>query len=121
MQRDNRTARWLRCGAIQVHTQGPFAITCVKLADDPICKSVHWAQQARMQRWLTFRMRLFRWVDGSNCDFPVDINDDGTLDTPYGPEEEGRLSADHQALGFNPLWAEFRLFLRQVKRTSSFA
>jgi len=66
-------------------------------------------------------MRLFRWADGSNCDFPVDINDDGTLDTPYGPEEEGRLSADHQALGFNPLWAEFRLFLRQVKRTSSFA
>jgi hypothetical protein len=25
-----------------------------------------------------------RWLDGSNYDFPIDINDDGTLDTPYG-------------------------------------
>jgi hypothetical protein len=24
-----------------------------------------------------------RWLDGSNFDFPIDINDDGTLDTPY--------------------------------------
>jgi hypothetical protein len=25
-----------------------------------------------------------RWLDGSNFDFPIEINDDGTLDTPYG-------------------------------------
>lgn len=25
-----------------------------------------------------------RWLDGSNYDFPIDINDDGTLDTTYG-------------------------------------
>jgi hypothetical protein len=25
-----------------------------------------------------------RWLDGSDFDFPIDINDDGTLDTPYG-------------------------------------
>jgi len=25
-----------------------------------------------------------RWVDGSRYDFPIDINDDGTLDTPEG-------------------------------------
>jgi hypothetical protein len=25
-----------------------------------------------------------RWLDGSNYDFPIEINDDGTLDTTYG-------------------------------------
>ena len=25
-----------------------------------------------------------RWVDGSRYDFPIDINDDGTIDTPEG-------------------------------------
>ncbi|MBV8497255.1 MAG: hypothetical protein JO361_10775 [Gammaproteobacteria bacterium] len=25
-----------------------------------------------------------KWLDGPNIDFPMDINDDGTLDTPYG-------------------------------------
>jgi hypothetical protein len=25
-----------------------------------------------------------RWVDGSQYDFPIDINDDGTIDTPEG-------------------------------------
>jgi hypothetical protein len=25
-----------------------------------------------------------RWVDGSHYDFPIDINDDGTIDTPEG-------------------------------------
>jgi hypothetical protein len=25
-----------------------------------------------------------RWLDGSQYDFPIDINDDGTLDTPEG-------------------------------------
>lgn len=27
---------------------------------------------------------VLRWLDGSNYDFPIDINDDGTLDTTYG-------------------------------------
>jgi hypothetical protein len=26
-----------------------------------------------------------RWVDNSHYDFPIDINDDGTIDTPEGP------------------------------------
>jgi hypothetical protein len=25
-----------------------------------------------------------KWLDSSNFDFPIDINDDGTLDTQYG-------------------------------------
>jgi hypothetical protein len=25
-----------------------------------------------------------RWLDGANYDFPIDVNDDGTLDTTYG-------------------------------------
>ena len=28
---------------------------------------------------------FLRWLDGSHYDFPIDINDDGTLDTPEGP------------------------------------
>jgi len=31
-----------------------------------------------------------RWLDGSNYDFPIDINDDGTLDTTYGELEKKR-------------------------------
>jgi len=27
---------------------------------------------------------FLRWLDGTNFDFPIDINNDGTLDTPYG-------------------------------------
>jgi hypothetical protein len=27
---------------------------------------------------------VLRWLDKSNFNFPIDINDDGTLDTPYG-------------------------------------
>jgi hypothetical protein len=27
---------------------------------------------------------FLRWVDGSQYDFPIDVNDDGTIDTPEG-------------------------------------
>ncbi len=33
-------------------------------------------------------MIYLRWVDGSKYDFPIDINDDGTIDTPEGESKK---------------------------------
>jgi len=34
--------------------------------------------------WMGGGKIYLRWVDGSSYDFPIDINDDGTIDTPEG-------------------------------------
>jgi hypothetical protein len=41
--------------------------------------------------WTGGGKTYLRWVDGSRCDFFIDINDDGTIDTPEGAlEKKGR-------------------------------
>jgi len=38
----------------------------------------------RAECWTGGGKIYFNWLDGPNMDFTTDINDDGTLDTPYG-------------------------------------
>ncbi len=44
--------------------------------------------QREAECWTGGGMIYLRWVDGSKYDFPIDINDDGTIDTPEGESKK---------------------------------